>query len=145
MHTQHLQILREDTLGATCSAGPFCLLPRNTREGLKGFFGKLPIFHAAGSFFPDFPAVRMLSLPRFGHFPARKLSARQSAPPSGTLLDFLFRYRHHSLLEFFLKVCLHLFAFARVCLQTPWSHPPLHASDEEAPRHVRRSHETCRG
>ena len=27
-HTQNLQILREDTLGATCSAGPFCLLPR---------------------------------------------------------------------------------------------------------------------
>ena len=26
-HTQNLQILREDTLGATCSAGPFCLLP----------------------------------------------------------------------------------------------------------------------
>ena len=24
---QNLQILREDTLGATCSAGPFCLLP----------------------------------------------------------------------------------------------------------------------
>ena len=27
MHTQNLQILREDTLRATCSAGPFCLLP----------------------------------------------------------------------------------------------------------------------
>ena len=26
-HTQNLQILREDTLGDTCSAGPFCLLP----------------------------------------------------------------------------------------------------------------------
>ena len=26
-HTQNLQILREDTLRATCSAGPFCLLP----------------------------------------------------------------------------------------------------------------------
>ena len=26
-HTQNLQILREDALGATCSAGPFCLLP----------------------------------------------------------------------------------------------------------------------
>ena len=25
--TQNLQTLREDTLGATCSAGPFCLLP----------------------------------------------------------------------------------------------------------------------
>ena len=27
MCTQNLQILREDTLGATCSAGPFCSLP----------------------------------------------------------------------------------------------------------------------
>ena len=29
-HTQNMQILREDTLGATCSAGPFCLLPEIT-------------------------------------------------------------------------------------------------------------------
>ena len=29
-HTQNLQILREDTLGASCSAGPFCLLPKST-------------------------------------------------------------------------------------------------------------------
>ena len=28
-HTQNRQILREDTLGATRSAGPFCLLPRD--------------------------------------------------------------------------------------------------------------------
>ena len=26
-HTQNLRLLREDTLAATCSAGPFCLLP----------------------------------------------------------------------------------------------------------------------
>ena len=25
-----MQILRDDTLGATCSAGPFCLLPKDT-------------------------------------------------------------------------------------------------------------------
>ena len=30
----------------------------------------------------------MLSLPRFGHFPARKMAAGKSAPPSGALLDF---------------------------------------------------------
>ena len=28
-HTQNLEILREDALGATCSAGPFCLLPND--------------------------------------------------------------------------------------------------------------------
>ena len=32
-HTQNLQILREDTLGATCSAGPFCLLPTKEFDG----------------------------------------------------------------------------------------------------------------
>ena len=37
---------------------------------------------------------------RFGHFPARKTAAGKSAPPSGTLLDFLLRDRH-SLLDFF--------------------------------------------
>ena len=42
----------------------------------------------------------MLSLPRFGHFPATKMAAGKSGPPSGTLLDFLLRDRH-SLLEFF--------------------------------------------
>ena len=52
---------------------------------------------------PDFPAARdgiMLSLPRFGHFPARTMAAGKSALPSGTLLDFLLQDRH-SLLEFF--------------------------------------------
>ena len=41
----------------------------------------------------------MLSLPRFGHLPARKMAAGKSAPPSRTLLDFLLRDRHR-LLEF---------------------------------------------
>ena len=36
-HTRNLQILREDTLGATCSAGPFCLLPS---FGLQNFSGQ---------------------------------------------------------------------------------------------------------
>ena len=35
-HTQNLQILREDTLGATCSAGPFCLLPKVAQGLLEG-------------------------------------------------------------------------------------------------------------
>ena len=48
---------------------------------------------------PIFRQREMLSLPRFGHFPARKMAAGKSAPPSGTLLDFLLRDRH-SLLEF---------------------------------------------
>ena len=33
----------------------------------------------------------MLSLTRFGHFRARKMATGKSAPPSGTLLDFLLR------------------------------------------------------
>ena len=37
-HTQNLQILREDTLRATCSAGPFCLLP-NLDPLLSAGFG----------------------------------------------------------------------------------------------------------
>ena len=46
-----------------------------------------------------FRQQEMLSLPGFGHFPARNMAAGKSAPPSGTLLDFLLRDRH-SLLEF---------------------------------------------
>ena len=46
-------------------------------------------FDAAEKLFRDFPAARMLSLPGFGHFPARKMAAGKSAPPSGMLLDFL--------------------------------------------------------
>ena len=45
----------------------------------------------------------LLSLPRFGHFPARRTAAGKLAAPSGTLLDFLPRDRH-SLLEFFRKI-----------------------------------------
>ena len=37
---------------------------------------------------PIFWQHGMLSLPRFGHFPARKAAAGTSAPPSRTLLDF---------------------------------------------------------
>ena len=49
---------------------------------------------------PIFRQREMLSLPRFGHFPARKTAAGKLAAPAGTLLDFLLRDRH-SLLEFF--------------------------------------------
>ena len=49
---------------------------------------------------PIFRQHDMLSLPRFGHFPARKAAAGKLTAPSGTLLDFLLRDRH-SLLEFF--------------------------------------------
>ena len=38
---------------------------------------------------PIFRQHKMISLPRFGHFRARKMAAGKSAPPSGTLLDFL--------------------------------------------------------
>ena len=49
---------------------------------------------------PIFRQHEMLSLPRSGHFPARKTAAGKLAAPAGTLLDFLLRDRH-SLLEFF--------------------------------------------
>ena len=42
----------------------------------------------------------MLSLPKFGHFPARKMAAGKLTSPSGTLLDFFLRDRR-SLLKFF--------------------------------------------
>ena len=38
---------------------------------------------------PIFREREMLSLPRFGHFPARKTAAGKLAAPAGTLLDFL--------------------------------------------------------
>ena len=50
-------------------------------------------------FSPIFRQRQMLSLPRFGHFLARKMAAGKSSPPSGTLLDFLL-WDRHSLLEF---------------------------------------------
>ena len=40
---------------------------------------------------PIFRQHEMLSLPRFGHFPARKTAAGKLAAPSGTLLDFFGR------------------------------------------------------
>ena len=46
---------------------------------------------------PIFWQHEMLSLPRFGH--SMTMAAGKSAPPSGTLLDFLLRDRH-GLLEF---------------------------------------------
>ena len=33
-------------------------------------------------------SMKMLSLPRFGHFPARKTAAGKLGAPAGTLLDF---------------------------------------------------------
>ena len=50
--------------------------------------------------FPSFRQREMLSLPRLGHFPARRTAAGKLAAPAGMLLDFLLRDRH-SLLEFF--------------------------------------------
>ena len=47
------------------------------------------IVDAAGITTPIFSQRKMLFLPGFGHFPARKVAAGKSAPPSGTLLDFL--------------------------------------------------------
>ena len=49
---------------------------------------------------PIFRQREMLSLPRFGHFPARKTAAGKLAAPAGTLLDFLLQDRH-CVLEFF--------------------------------------------
>ena len=52
---------------------------------LEGFLAN---FDAAGNYSPIFRQHKMLSLPKFGHFLARKMAAGKSAPPSGTLLDF---------------------------------------------------------
>ena len=78
---------------------------QKTREGCG-----CPKFHAGKVFrqistllendSPIFRQREMLSLPRFGHFPARKTAAGKLAAPAGTLLDFLLRDRH-SLLEVF--------------------------------------------
>ena len=56
-------------------------------------------FDAAGKFSLIFRQHEMLWLPRFRHFPARKMAAGRSAPPSVTLLDFLL-WDCRSLLEF---------------------------------------------
>ena len=47
---------------------------------------------------PIFRQHKMISLPRFGHFPASKTAAGKLAAPSGTLLDFLLRDRHTAFL-----------------------------------------------
>ena len=93
--------------------------PRRPRFWLRQFYAHLELekavavrnsllaasfpanFDAAGNFFTDFPPRQhqMLSLPSFGHFPAREMAAGKSARSSATLLDFLLRDRH-SLLEF---------------------------------------------
>ena len=64
---------------------------------LERFSGK---FRRCWKMIPDFRQRKMLSLPRFGHFPARKAAAGKIGRACGTLLDFLLRDRH-SLLEFF--------------------------------------------
>ena len=71
---------------------------QKTREGcgcpkfLAGkVFGQISTLLENSS--PIFRQHEMLSLPRFGHFPARKTAAGKLAAPSGTLLDFLLRDR----------------------------------------------------
>ena len=78
---------------------------QKTREGrgcpkfLAGeVFGQISTLLENSS--PIFRQHEMLSLRRFGHFPARKTAAGKLVVASGTLLDFLLRDRH-SLLEFF--------------------------------------------
>ena len=85
--------------------GPFWSIYQKTREGCgcpKFPAGK--VFRQISTLLendsPIFRQREMLSLPRFGHFPARKTAAGKLAVPAGTLLDFLLRDRH-SLLEFF--------------------------------------------
>ena len=72
---------------------------QKTREGCgcpKFVAGKVlrQISTLLENYCPIFRQREMLCLPRFGHFPARKMAAGKSAPPSGTLLDFLLRDRH---------------------------------------------------
>ena len=82
----------------------FCLPPfQKTREGCgcpKFLAGK--VFRQISTLLenssPIFRQHEMLSLPWFGHFPARKTAAGKLAAPSGTLLDFLLRDRHSFLL-----------------------------------------------
>ena len=67
---------------------------QKTREGcgcLRFLAGKVfgQILTLLENSSPIFRQHEMLSLPRFGHFPARKSAARKLAVPSGTLLDFL--------------------------------------------------------
>ena len=81
------------------------IIDQKTREGCgcpKFLAGKVfgQISTLLENSLPIFRQHEMLSLPRFGHFPARKTAAGKLAAPSGMLLDFLLRDRH-SLLEFF--------------------------------------------
>ena len=81
-----------------------CLtINQKTREGCgcrKFLAGRVfrQVLTLLENYSPIFQQHEMLSQPRFGHFPARKMAAGKSAPPSGTLLEFLLRDRH-SLLE----------------------------------------------
>ena len=80
-------------------------LHQKTREGCgcpKFLAGKVfrQMSTLLETYSPIFRKHEMLSLPRFGHFSARKTAAGKLAAPSGTLLDFLLR-DCHSLLEFF--------------------------------------------
>ena len=56
-HTQNLRILREDTLGATCSAGPFCLLLNFVEKSQWNIFKRqergFANFGDASDFFSD--------------------------------------------------------------------------------------------
>ena len=87
------------------SAGVLSWLDQKTREGCgcpKLLAGKVfrQISTLLENYSPIFWQHEMLSMPRFGLFPARKMAAGKSAPPSGTLLDFLL-WDCHSLREFF--------------------------------------------
>ena len=67
---------------------------QKTREGCgcpKFAAGKVfrQISTLLENYSPIFRQRKMLSLPRLGHFPARKMAAGKLASASGTLLDFL--------------------------------------------------------
>ena len=69
--------------------------PRNYRENAHSKSANFEGRHSGGHLLgrPLFFTPE-LSLPRFGHFPARKTAAGKLAAPAGTLLDFLLRDRH---------------------------------------------------
>ena len=100
-----LKILCETTVENAIKLRKFDLfMDQKTQEGCgcpKFLAGK--VFGQISTLLENYSLIfrqhKMLSLPRFGHFPARKMAAGKSAPPSGTLLDFHLRDRH-SLLEF---------------------------------------------
>ena len=53
-HSKSAQILREDTLGATCSAGPFYLLPRRKRRQTVLKYLTLPALQKTCELFFEF-------------------------------------------------------------------------------------------